>query len=112
MGLNAGQLDREIVLQMATSAADPVTNQPVLSWSAGESIWAEWLPGSTREAWQARQIHSEIEGVYRTYYRNDVDPERSRIIGHDGRTYDVKPPIEIGRRAGMLIPVVARGESV
>lgn len=110
-GLNAGRLDREITLQTATVLTDDTTGQAITSWDDEETIWAEWLPSGTREFWQTRQIHSEIEGVYKTYYRDDVFPETSRIVGHDGRTYDVKPPIEIGRQEGLLIPVVARGET-
>lgn len=111
MPLELGLLDREITLQVATTTQDPITFQEIADWDPLDTIRAQWLPGGTKEAWQARQIHSEIEGVYKTHYRDDVLPETVRIVGHDGRLYDVKPPIEIGRREGLLIPVVARGEA-
>lgn len=109
--VNPGELDREITLQLATKSTDTATGQEVLTWDDEDTIWAQWLPSGTREFWQARQIHSEIEGVYKTYYRDDVLPDVCRIIGHDLRTYDVKPIVELGRRDGMLIPVVSRGEA-
>lgn len=73
--------------------------------------WAEWCPAGTREAWQAQQrLSSYVDGVFRMY---DLDPrptpDNSRIL-FDGRYFDVKPYVEIGRGAGLEIPVVARGE--
>jgi SPP1 family predicted phage head-tail adaptor len=109
--IEAGLLDREIVLQTATESEDATTGQSLLTWAATATIWAQWLPSGTREFWQARQIHSEIEGVYKTWYRSDVLPDVSRLVGHDGRLYDIKPVVEVGRREGILIPVVSRGEA-
>lgn len=111
--INAGALDRVIVLQTASITQDPNSGEEVIDWdNADLTLWAQWLPAGTREAWQAQQrLQSYVDGVYRIYY---IDPAPSaddnRIIGHDGRTYDLKPPIEIGRGEGWDIPVVARGE--
>lgn len=107
--VDPGSLDREITLQLATKSTNETTGQEVLTWDDEDTIWAQWLPSGTREFWLARQIHSEIEGVYKTYYRDDVLPDVCRIVGHDGRTYDIKPVVELGRRDGMLIPVVGLG---
>ena len=114
MGINAGNLDREIILQTATKTQDSSTGEELIDWDdVQETIWAQWLPAGTRESWQAQQrLGSYIDGVYRIYDRTPrPTPESSRIIGHDGRTYDVKPVIEIGRGEGLEIPVVARGEA-
>lgn len=110
-GLKPGLLDREIVLQQATLSQDS-EGAEVVTWADDETIWAEWLAGSTRERWQAQQrIGSYIDGVYRVYYREDILPETTRIVGHDGRTYDVKGVTEISRREGLEVAVVAHGES-
>lgn len=114
MPINAGALDREIVLQTATTTQDQNSGEEVIDWDDhNETIWAQWLPAGTREAWQAQQrLQSYVDGVYRIYYREPAPTAAgSRIIGHDGRTYDIKPPIEIGRADGWDIPVVARGET-
>ena len=111
MGIDAGALDREITLQTATRSTDDTTGQEILSWDTTETIWAQWLPQSARETWQARQIEATIEGVYRIYYRTDVLPEVSQIVGHDGRTYDVVGVTEEGRQDGLLVGVKARGEA-
>lgn len=109
--MDAGDLDREIVLHTATTSTDATSGQEIQDWEETATIWAQWIPGTSTEAWRARQIHSEIEGVYKVYWRDDITPEGSRILGHDGRTYDVKAPIEDGRGDMLLIPVVARGET-
>lgn len=110
-GLNAGDLDREIVLQTA-SAVQSDSGEVTLDWdnATSETIWAEWLPGTTSESLlQQRQIGSYIDGVYRIYFRDEPLPDRTRILDR-GRIYDVKPAIEIERAVGWLVPVVARGE--
>lgn len=109
---NAGNMDREIVLQTATVAQDPVSGEEVIDWDNQDvTLWAQWLPGGTREAWHAQQrLGAYIEGVFRIYDRDPrPTPEGSRIV-FEGRTYDVKPLMEIGRGEGLEIPVVAHGE--
>lgn len=111
MPIEAGLLDREITVQRATDSPDPVTGQDVSTWVSDLPIRAQWLPGGTREAWQAQQrLGTTIEGVYEVY---DMDPrptpDTAQILGHDGRMYDVVGVVEIGRNEGLLIAVVARG---
>lgn len=107
---NAGYMDREIVLQTATKTQDPVSGEELISWS-GVTVWAQWLPGGTREAWFAQQrLSAYVDGVFRIYDRQPrPTPEGSRIVFED-RVFDVKPPMEIGRGEGLEIPVVAHGE--
>lgn len=110
-GLNAGDLDSEIILQEATRSRDEVTGQEVLTWADGDTLWAQWLPGSAREVWLARQIDSRIEGIYVIQWRDDIYPDVSQLTGHDGRTYDVVGVTEIGRQEGLSVAVVAKGEN-
>ncbi len=111
MPLEPGLLDREIVIQTATKSQDPTTNQEVLTWDDDVTVWAQWLPAGTREAWQAQQrFGSYVDGVFRMYDLSPrPTPDASRIL-FDGREFDVKPYIEIGRGEGLDVPVVARGE--
>jgi len=110
--VNAGDLDREITLVTATELPASGSGEVLFDWdhATQETIWAQWLPGGTRETWQIAQTRGEIDGVYKIYYRDEPKPDRCRILGHDGRTYDLKPAIEVDRRAGWLLPVVARAE--
>lgn len=110
MGLNAGEMDREITLQTATVTQNSSTGEALTDWTAveEETIWAQWLPAGSREAWQAQQrLAAYVDGVFRIYYRDEPDPALNRIV-FDGKTYDIKGAIEIERREGWEIPVVAR----
>jgi head-tail adaptor len=118
MGLAAGDLDRDIVLQIGTDTQS-ASGEPIRSWANvtaetldnNGTIAAQWLPAGTKEAWQAQQrLGSYVDGVFRIYDRTVRPvPDASRIL-FDGRTFDVKPYIEIERGQGLEIPVIARGE--
>lgn len=110
--LNAGDLDREIVIQTAM-AVQSESGEEVFDWpnAEEEQVWAQWFPAGTKEAWQAQQrLASYVDGVFLIY---DMDtrptPNNTRIL-FDGRVFDTKPYVEIGRHEGLHIPVVARGE--
>jgi head-tail adaptor len=105
----------------ATSTTDPATSvaiNPALTAPvvAGEvitpsnKIWAQWLPASTREAFQAQaRLAAYIDGLFRIYWQSGIAPDTHRIVW-ENRIFDLKPPIEIGRREGLELPVVARAE--
>lgn len=112
MGLNAGELDREIVLQTATKTQDSASGEELVDWEAAEeeTIWAQWLPAGSREAWQAQQrLSAYVDGVFRIYFRDEPDPALNRIV-FDGKTYDIKGSVEIERAEGWELAVVARNE--
>ena len=113
MGLNPGNLDREIVLQTAPTVQSD-SGEEVFDWDHAEElqVWAEFLAGDTREAWQAGQrLGAYVDGVYRIYdLETRPQPDNTGIVDlRDGRVFDIKPWIEIGRGDGLIIPVVARG---
>lgn len=113
MGLNAGQMDREITLQKAPVVQDPDSGEETFDWANADeaTIWAEWLPAGTREAWRAQQrLGSYVEGVFRIYDRSPrPTPHDTRIL-FDGKIFDIQPYVEIGRGEGLEIPVIAHGE--
>lgn len=111
--IQAGRLNRRITLQTATRTKDEDTGEELVDWTVDEvrGLPAEWLPGGTREAFQAQQrLAAYLDGVFRIRYRARPSPENNRII-FDGRIYDLKPPVELGLREGWDIPVVARAET-
>lgn len=124
-GLNAGDLDREITLQVGTPREGSVASGEVLlDWAAvtdevnaSGCVDAQWLPAGTTEAWRAGQrLSASVDGIYRIQYRSTLPtPDKSRIVGHDGRMYDIKGITEIGRAEGLDIAVMASdalGDSV
>jgi head-tail adaptor len=110
VGVNAGNMDREIVMQTATPSQSG-SGEVTLDWpnATEQTLWAEWLPAGTREAWQAQQrLGAYVDGVFKVYDMSPrPDPATTRIQ-FDGRVFDVRPYIEIGRGDGLLLPVSAR----
>lgn len=112
-GLRAGDLDRDIVLQTATRLQSE-SGEVSYDWDNATAVTlaAAWIPANSREGYFAqRQIQSTISGAYKLQYRDEPKPHESRILGHDGRVYDVLPATELGRQEGWLVPVIARGEA-
>ncbi len=110
--LSPGSLTRWITIQTAAPTQSS-SGEPGFDWAGAtdETVAAAWLPAGTRESWQAQQrLGSYIDGVYRIYYRDEPSPENTRIVGHTGRLFDLKPPVEVGHRVGLDLPVVAHGE--
>jgi hypothetical protein len=109
----SGRMDRQIVLQRSGTVQDAQTGQDVLEWTSSASIAAEWLPSTATEVWQGKQgIHAEVDGAYCIYDQQPrPTPDAARIVGHDGRLYDIKGVIEIGRGVGLMVFVIAKGEA-
>ncbi len=110
---SSGQRDRLIHLQTAEKSQD-ATGQVLLTWppDAGidQALWAAWIPEATRETYSTEQTYTYVDGFFEI---PDIDPRPSadgtRIL-FQGRIFDLKPYIEIGRGRGLKIPVVAHGE--
>lgn len=111
--ISAGRMDREITVVNGTPEQDPDSGEEVITWVPEDvPTWAEWLPAGTREAWQAQQrLSAYVDGVFRIYDRTPRPTAAFTRILFQGRMYDVKPVIEIGRGDGLEVPVVARADT-
>lgn len=108
----AGALNRNIVLRTYTKTQNETTGEEIRTPDDGVTLPAAWLPAGTREAYQAQQrLGAYIDGMFRIRYRTRPEPELNDIVW-EGRTYDLKPAVEVGVKEGWEVPVVARGESV
>lgn len=111
MGLNAGSLDRRIVIQRASLARDAMNSQ-VATWNPIATVWAKAEPIQDGERLRAGETLASKK--YRFTIRwavtvSQVDP-RDRVV-FEGRTYDVNGVKEIGRRVGLEITATARAET-
>lgn len=108
--LASGQMDRQIVLQTPVKSQDQDTGEELMDWTE-TVIWAQWLPAGTSESYHAQQrLQSTVDGVFRIWDRSPRPvPDGTRIL-FDGKIFDVKPYVEIGRGQALEIPVVAHGE--
>ncbi len=107
-GLSAGDLDRDINIQIAEQVQTD-SGETSYDWAnaSSETVAAQWLPAGTTEAWKAQQrLEGVIEGIFRMQWRDDIDPASTRIVW-DGKIFDVRPPIEGGRQDWLDVPVTA-----
>ena len=112
-GLSAGRLDREIVLQVATTTIQSTSGELTFDWphATSHTLWAQWFPKGTRETFRFQREGSYIDGVFRIY---DVSPrptpENTRVL-FEGRMFDVQGVTELGRGEGLDLAVAAHGEA-
>lgn len=109
--LAAGDLDRRIRIEQATETQAPDgSGEPETTWATVAEVWAQKDPLGGRELFTAQQVAAKVDTRFRLRWRNDVRPERMRIVDEDLRLYDIQAVQEIGRRDGLLLLTSARGE--
>lgn len=95
--MQTGRLDRRIVIQSVTTAADSY-GEPIETWADLDTVWAAYEPLRGREYFEAQQIDAQLEAKFTIRYRDDITVQM-RIV-HDGDTYGIASVREIGRRDG------------
>jgi len=103
-----GRLDRLIVIEQSTPAQD-AAGQPIKSWAALATVWAEVIPVGGREVFEARQFGAETVAKFRIRYRGDVT-RKMRVV-YDGDEYDIAGVAEdrrFERRQFEIITATAR----
>lgn len=96
--MRAGKLDRRIVLQTATYAANAV-GEMVPTWSTLDTVWAEVVSLRGREYFAAAQVAEEEQLIFRIRHRTDVTLECR--ITYNNETYSIQHIAELGRRQGL-----------
>jgi SPP1 family predicted phage head-tail adaptor len=106
--MQAGSLDRRIVLQRYSLTRDDLNNA-VETWTTLATVWAEKLDISDRERVTAAQLGADITTRFRIRYSSAVAAlnPKDRVL-YGGRTYDVMGVKEIGRREGLELTTAAR----
>jgi len=96
--VKAGTLNRRITIQQATTSADGY-GEPIASWSSLAEVWAEVLPLTVNERFQAQQINPEATVKMRLRHRDDVTIHM-RVL-YEGVYYDIQGVTEIGFHEGL-----------
>ncbi len=105
--MSIGRMDRQIVIEQNTPTQDS-TGQPIDSWATLATVWAEFLPVSGQEFFQARQVNAVAVANFRIHYRTDVT--RKMRLTFDDDTYDIVDANE-DRRFGFKEFLLIRGEA-
>lgn len=103
----AGKLDRRITLRAPTTAQD-AAGQQVDTMGDLATVWANEFPLRGQEGFAASQKYGEVTTRFRIRYLPDITV-RNAIV-YDGRTYDIRAVLPIGRRVGLEIYASARAE--
>jgi len=108
--MQAGKLDRRIVLQRSSAARDDFNNE-VLSWQPLAELWASWRPATAREQLASQETGAAVEAVFEIRWStlsSGINPkDRLRFKERD---YDIIEATEIGRRKGIRIKATARSD--
>ncbi len=108
--MSIGRMDRQITIQEDVGTQD-AHGQVVPDWqdiATNPTVWAEFLPVSGQEFYQARQVNAVAVANFRIYYRTDV--LRKMRLTFEGDTYDIVDASE-DRRFGFKEFLLIRGEA-
>ena len=97
--IRAGDLDRRIELQRATTTRDPIYNEPIPSWSTIATVWAAVRQTAGREFLAGSSEVGEQRAVFVVRWLAGITA-RDRVV-YAGRIYDLDDVREIGRREGL-----------
>lgn len=108
--MQAGNLDRRIVLQRFTSTRDDY-NEEVRTWTTLATRSASYEPLSDGERLRASEVGATASARFVIRHSTavaDLDP-KDRLV-FDGVTYAILHVKELGRREGIEITAVARAD--
>lgn len=99
----AGKYDRRILIQIKTETQsrsgavteDWETETPLNVAAAFEALGSREFPIDQKR-------HSETTARFRIRYRPDIDPDSNRI-SYAGQTWNIYPPLTIGRNVELVI---------
>lgn len=103
--MRAGDLDREIIIQRATSALDQ-NRSPVTTWAPVATLRAALFTASTSEVIAGFGAEAQDIIVFETRWLDGVTVKDR--ISYQGADFDIKAVTEIGRRRGLQIRAIAR----
>jgi len=102
--MHSARLDRLITIQKKTADSPPVDEygEPSESWADYTDVWANIKKQSGREMFAGGKV-GEVDIIFRIRHASWLNEKEYRIV-YDGDTYDISPPIEIGRKDGLDVP--------
>ncbi len=107
----AGERNRRITIQRATSVTDPASGEPILTWSTLATVWAEMMPISDGERVKAAEVSAEITTRFRILHSSavaSVNPMDRLQFG--GKVFDIWGVKPIGFNEGFEITAAARAD--
>ena len=103
--MRAGELDRRVTLQHRELSDADTQGERTETFVTYATVWAKKREVTERERFTAQQVQAELDAIFTIRYRNDV-LATDRLIC-EGRTYNIRPGREIGRREGLDLAATA-----
>lgn len=106
--LQAGRMDKQIVIQEPTDSQGDDYGDLQQSWGTFATVYANVYEGPGREIDEARQINAEITTQFHIRYLSGLSPKMR--IYYNSRYYEIFSIREIGRQSRVNIFAKARYE--
>jgi len=103
--MRSGRLDRRIVIQSVTYAADEDGDQ-VPTWHDLAEVWAEVIRDSARDFLSAMTERIEHRVAFRIRWMEGLTPY-DRVL-YEGQVYGIEEVRPLGRRAGLELHTTLR----
>ncbi len=101
--MRAGALDRRIKIEAHSEVQDEFGGLTTV-WLPFVTVWARVAPVTGKETFLSDQVTASADTLFRIRYLIGLDT-KMRIV-YDGKNYNIKNIIEIGRREGFNILAV------
>jgi len=102
---NAGRFNRSISIESKSEIQD-AGGQPIETWAAYATAWAEKKDMTASEKFRAGQEIASRTSIFVMHWRSDLSPADHRLVC-EGVTYDIEAISEIGFHEALEISATA-----
>ena len=107
-----GSMDRLVTIQQATETKDATSKAPKMTWTTLGEAFMHVSPMRGRERFNSQQMSAAGDTVWRTHFREDMDPEaidvpKYRRLRYRGRTHEITSAVHLGMRDGLELVTIA-----
>ncbi len=106
-----GSLDKRVTFQQKIFDVDESNQKTITGWeniATNPTVFASVDETNGSEVIQAEQLNGLKTSIVHIRYRSDLTSENRMI--YNGEKYDIKPPLEIGRKQYLKIIAVSGGK--
>lgn len=113
MPIPAGRFDRKIeVCKMVKGSPNSLNERVLVAQPIAPPIWAGVNHRAALERTAAARTGGEITDVFTVRYSSlTASIDATHVIRYGGRVYNIRPPVEVGRREAFDILGEARADN-
>lgn len=113
--MEPGERDCAVTIQQRAESRG-ASKMPIETWSTlHATVWMRKLDLKGQERFAAAQLSAPFDTQWEMPYVADMDPDlvnvpKERRLLYQGRIYDIRTASQIGRREGIELMTLARGD--